>query len=257
MRTPNPAARSEDRLARARRARGAAARARGTSRSWPAACPRGATGASPARAWPWSSGTPTTATPARTSACVITVAPGAASAARAKASAAGSGSLIAGGSTPGQAAEVGEEPVEREVAVAEDVALADPAALVGQQLPGGDVVGVDDVQRAVDVGGDPAAQEAAHELGRRAAHVAGAEHVRRVDDHHRQPLRGEAQRLDLGLALGVDVGQVVARGVEDLVLVGGRAAPRRADRGHRRRVHRRARPRPAAPPRARRGCPAR
>ena len=75
--------------------------------------------------------------------------------------------------------EVGEEPVEREVAVAEDVALARPAALVGEQVPARDVLGVDDVQRAVDVGGDLAAQEAQDELGRGAVEVAGAEDVRR------------------------------------------------------------------------------
>ena len=67
--------------------------------------------------------------------------------------------------------------------------------------------------------------------------VAGAEHVRRVDDHHRQAVRGQAHRLELGLVLGVDVGQPVAPGAEDLVLVGRRAARRGAHRRDRRRVH--------------------
>ena len=82
-----------ERLARARRAPGARARARGTSRSSSAACPRGGRAASPARAWPWSSGTPTTATPRAPRSWSPPAGPGSRSAARAKASAAGSGQL--------------------------------------------------------------------------------------------------------------------------------------------------------------------
>ena len=136
----------------------------------------------------------------------------------------------------GQPPQVGEQAIEREVAIAQDVALAHHAALVGQQLAARDVVGVHDVERAVDIGGDLAAQEAADELGRGAVEVAGAEDVRGVDDDDRQALRRQAHGDALGLVLGVHVGQAEASRAEDAVLVGRRAAPRRADRCDRRRV---------------------
>ena len=154
-----------------------------------------------------------------------------------------------------QPAQVGEQPVQREVAVAEDVALPDLPALVGEHMPARDVVHADDVQRAVDVRRDLAAHEALDEHGRRPPRVAGAEHVRRVDDHDRQPAREQPQRHDLGLVLGVDVRD--------------RRSGRRPTRCSRRRCRLRApvpprrpttcRPaaarRPAAPPPARSSCP--
>ena len=111
-----------------------------------------------------------------------------------------------------QAREVGEQAVEREVAVAEDVALA--RARRARRRAGArraTSVRVDDVQRAVDVGRDLAAQEAPHEHRRGAIDVAAPEHVGGVDDHDRQAVRGDPQRLVLGRVLAVDVRQAVVR----------------------------------------------
>ena len=66
---------------------------------------------------------------------------------------------------------------------------------------------------AVDVGRDAAA---AGSGGRARIEVplgsSGPEDERRVDDHHVEPVGGEPQRLDLGLVLGVDVGDPEASG---------------------------------------------
>ena len=51
-------------------------------------------------------------------------------------------------------------------------------------------------------------------------HVAGAEHDRRVDAHERQPARGDAHRLHLGLVHGVHVRDPEPPGGEELRLVG-------------------------------------
>ena len=100
--------------------------------------------------------------------------PGARSAASASASASRDGQLEQRALDARQPRELGEQPLPRVVARAEDVALARHAALVGQQVPGGDVAHVDDVDRAGDVGRDPAQQEAAHDAGRVGRRVAAA-----------------------------------------------------------------------------------
>jgi len=105
-------------------------------------------------------------------------------------------------------------------------------------VPRGDVAHVDDVERAVDVHGDLAQQEAAHQLVRGAAPagVIRPEHERRVDDHHVEAPLGVAQRLLLRLVLGVDVGVAEPPARERLGLVGGAAPGHGADCAHRRRV---------------------
>ncbi len=128
------------------------------------------------------------------------------------------------------AREVGEQPVPGVVAVAEDVALARLALLVGEQVPSRHVLHVHDVQRPVRVDGDAPEHEAAHEAGRAARQVSAAEHVGRVHAHEREPVRGQAQRLDLRLVLRVHVRDVEAAGREHLRLVG-RAVRRRGTDG--------------------------
>ena len=104
---------------------------------------------------------------------------------------------------------------------------------------------------AVDVGRDLAEAEAAHEAHRGPGRVVGAEHEGRVDDHHREPVGGEAERLELGLVLGVDVGDPEVADLERGRLVGGALAASRPRSRRRSRCGRRARPRPRAPPRRR------
>ena len=58
----------------------------------------------------------------------------------------------------------------------------------------------------------------------------------RVDDDDGQPAGGGAQRLDLGLALGADVGDACATAGSTWRSSAVDAARRRADRGHRRGV---------------------
>ena len=65
--------------------------------------------------------------------------------------------------------------------------------------------------------------------------VIGAEHEARVDGDDVEPVGRHPPRLGLGLVLGVDVGDAEAPGGERLVLVGGAAGTRRADRADRRR----------------------
>jgi hypothetical protein len=67
--------------------------------------------------------------------------------------------------------------------------------------------------------------------------VATPEHVRRVDDDHRQARSGQPQRLALRLVLGVDVRDPEAPRPEHLTLVSARAPGRRADGRHRGREH--------------------
>ena len=133
VRTPNPASAQQDRLAGARGSR-RAARARGTSRSSSAACPRG--GRRPAEL---ALGLRRAKRPPQRRRADLGLRdrparPGAASAARGERERGGQRQLDRRRLDAGQAAEVGEEPVEREVAVAQDVALAEAAALVGEQL---------------------------------------------------------------------------------------------------------------------------
>ena len=99
-------------------------------------------------------------------------------------------------------------------------------------MAGGDVAHVDDVECAVDVDGDPAEQEAAHEPHRGPGRVVRAENERRVDDHHGQPLGGVSEGLELGLVLGVDVGEAEMPDLEGRRLVGGAARLRDPDRAH-------------------------
>ena len=92
------------------------------------------------------------------------------------------------------------------VAVAEDVALAGAPRSSAQQQAVGDVVDVDDVDRAVDVGGDPlaagsAAPRRSRSGTRRRVRARGAGQTITT----RQPARGDAQRLELGRELGVRV----------------------------------------------------
>jgi hypothetical protein len=96
----------------------------------------------------------------------------------------------------------------------------------------GDVLDVHDVQRPVHIGGQLAAHDAAHELGGGVIDIAGAEDEGGIDDHQRQPARGQAQRLHLGLVLGVHVGQLIAA-AKELRLIGDGAARDGADGGDR------------------------
>jgi len=63
--------------------------------------------------------------------------------------------------------------------------------------------------------------------------VAAPEHVRGIDDDHRQPQPRQAQGLGLGRLHGADVGNALRAGARDLVLRGRRATRRRPDGGHR------------------------
>ena len=96
---------------------------------------------------------------------------------------------------PDQPGDQREDLAERQVLAAQDVALADPAALEGQQVAGGDVVDVDHVEAGVDIGRHaPARRLQHHPPGRGRARVARADRRRRVDDHRRQAvLRGSAR----------------------------------------------------------------
>ena len=61
-----------------------------------------------------------------------------------------------------------EQLLQRQVAVGEDVALADASAFGGQQVPRGDVADVDQVEAGVDVRRESARQEVDDNLsGRR------------------------------------------------------------------------------------------
>src|SRR4029079_3287928 len=117
-----------------------------------------------------------------------------------------SGELHRGMFAAREAGHVGEEAVDLQVARGEDVALPGFALLVGEQVAGGDVADVDDVEAAVDVGGNAAKEEPPTQLHRRAPGVVRTEDERRVDDYHGKPVRGEPKRLHLGLVLRVHVG---------------------------------------------------
>src|SRR2546421_6694927 len=138
---------------------------------------------------------------------------------------------------PRDPCEVGEQAVERVIAVAEDVALTDDAALVGEQVAAGYVLDIDHIEPAWHVGGDLAEHEAADDRSPARVHVAASEHVTGVDGDEREALRREPERLYLRLVLRVDVRDPEVAGGEQLALVGG--LPRRGgpDRRDARRVH--------------------
>ena len=124
LRAAEPATAQRQRLARAGLRQPRRPRARGTSRSSPRACPRGARASSRARAWPSSSETPTTARRRAPRPRVIGGRPGSALRGRGERERRRQRQLQRRRLDARQPAEVGEEAVEREVAVAEDVALA-------------------------------------------------------------------------------------------------------------------------------------
>ena len=140
----------------------------------------------------------------------------------------GAGSFSGGGRDAGDPREVGEQAVEGEVAPAEDVALA-RARRARRRAGGRSATSRTStmLSAAVDVGRDPAEAEAAHQTHRGPRRIVGAEDEGRVDDHHRQPARGEPERLELGLVLGVDVGDPEVADLERRRLVGGRRSASR------------------------------
>ena len=72
---------------------------------------------------------------------------------------------------------------------AEDIALADAAALERSEMARGDVVDVDKVQPGIDEGRHASGRRLNDDApGRRRAHVARADRGRRVDDDGRQPV---------------------------------------------------------------------
>ncbi len=132
---------------------------------------------------------------------------------------------------PAQAPEVGEQAVEGEVAPAEDVALAHSAVLVGQQVARGHVADVDHVDRPVGVGRAPARAGSCGPAAWRSRAVSPGPNTPVGFTHTSgRPLRGQAQRLGLGLVHRVHVRDAQVPGGEELGLVGGRppAVPGRA-----------------------------
>src|SRR5207342_3918591 len=116
----------------------------------------------------------------------------------------------------------------REVPAGEQIPLSLLAALVGEDVALGDVAHVDDVDRSVQVARDAAKQETAHQGigGSARVRVLGAQDERRVHDHHGQALGGGAHRYQLGLVLGVDVGDPETTHGERVILVDGLTRPR-------------------------------
>jgi hypothetical protein len=105
-------------------------------------------------------------------------------------------------------------------------------------MAGGDVPDVDDVERALDVGAEPAEQESPQQSHRRPGRIVGTEDEGRVDEYERQAPRRRPQALYLGLVLRVDVGDAEVPELESSLLVGRAPSPGGPDRRHRRRVHR-------------------
>ncbi len=112
-----------------------------------------------------------------------------------------------------------------EVLAAGDVAAAGCAAFEGEQMGGGEVVDVGDVQRGVDVPGDLAVEEVEDELpGRRRPSVARSERERRQDEGDRRTLGGGPQHFVLGDVLRPLVEAEEMGDVGEAVLVGRLAA---------------------------------
>ena len=146
-------------------------------------------------------------------------APEPAARALASASATFSGSLIAGGSTPDSRPRSANSRSHGEVPITQDVALANPASLVGQKVTARDVLDPDDVHRAVNVDRDLRRRNR-RTIGRRAARIARAEHKGRIDDHGRQAPCDQPQRQRLGFVLGIHVRDPVSTRVPDVGLIG-------------------------------------
>ena len=137
------------------------------------------------------------------------------------------------GLAPAQLRDLAEHRRQRHVLPTEDVALADPPAPVGQQMPGRDVVHMDEVQPGIDERRDLAGRCLNDDPpGRGRAHVAGADRGRRVDDDRGQGALAD-HRLDqpLGHDLAALVGPDRALGGQRVALVGGQ--PVEAERRHR------------------------
>ena len=96
-----------------------------------------------------------------------------------------------GGLRPTSRAISRENLPQRHVLAAEDVALARAAALERQQMSGGDVIHVHDVESRIDVGGHAAGCGVQNHLpGRRGLDVARPHRRRRIDDDHGQSPSG-------------------------------------------------------------------
>ena len=110
--------------------------------------------------------------------------------ASAAASAARRGTLIAARGRPVAAARTSRICTELEVLTPEHVAAALAPPLGGEQVAGGDVIHVDDVQRRVEPPRDAPVQEVEHRLAcRRGRPVARTERQRRLHEDRRQSLR--------------------------------------------------------------------
>ena len=93
-----------------------------------------------------------------------------------------------GGTRPTKPRDVLEYFSQRHVLAAQDVALARPPAMKCQEVAGGNVIDMDDVEPRIHVRGHAAGRGIEHDLTRRRGlHVAGAHRRRGVDDDHREP----------------------------------------------------------------------
>ena len=87
-----------------------------------------------------------------------------------------------------EAGDFGEDVLEAEIVTAEDIAFAGGALVESQQVAGGDIVHMDDVEAGIHIGGHAAGGGIVdHAAGGGGLDVAGADRGRRVDDHRRQP----------------------------------------------------------------------
>ena len=85
---------------------------------------------------------------------------------------------------PTMRGDVEQHLTQRDVLAAEDVALADPAALQRREMARRDIVDVDEVQAGFDEGRHPAGGRFDDDAaGRRRLHVARPDRRRRIDDH--------------------------------------------------------------------------
>lgn len=122
----------------------------------------------------------------------------------------------------------------------QQIALRGLAALIGEEVPSRDVADVHDVDRPVDVAGDPAQQKTADERVGRPARVGivGPEDERGIDDDDGQPLRRRPHRDELGVVLRVDVGDAEPSHGERVVLIDRLPRLRGAHRARARGEHR-------------------
>ena len=127
-----------------------------------------------------------------------------------------------------------EDFLQRQIAPAQDVALADATSLGGQQVAGCGIFNRHQVQARIHVGRHPAAEEIQNNpaSGRRFP-ITRADWCSRVDDDYRQACGHRAERLHLGEELRALVVANHFLQTRDGIFVRGLAAARHSDRRHR------------------------